>query len=283
MSFAELESQRQAMKMGVNAYCRSIGLPKSSYYNRKKQAQKVELPPAPDPIEAEVKRQCEQHPVLGYRPIHQLVKDELKVAVSNSTIYRRMKGLGLLQEPPKAKRQPKPLPPADIDPSKVGLTIGLDFTHWQKKPLCNVLEYESRYCLASLETGQETAAAAIQAVQKALAESAQLGLPITNIVVKSDQGSTFTADEFRSFLAKNACYSSYSAVGVPQGMGRLERYNRSVKEQGLARYDFEPGESSQGALDEYREYYNQRRPHQALGYLTPADVIESIKLRLVHA
>lgn len=46
--------------------------------------------------------------------------------------------------------------------------------------------------------------------------------------------------------------------------------------QSLGLYDL--GESCQVALDEYRNYYNHSRPHQALGYLAPADVIQAIKL-----
>jgi putative transposase len=147
----------------------------------------------------------------------------------------------------------------------------------------NVLEYQSRYCLASVAFREETAFTAVAAMKSALAEAATLGLPVKGITVKSDHGSTFTADEFRSFLRENSLSQSLSAVGKPQGMGRVERFNRSVKEQGLARFELEAGESAQAALDEYRAYYNGCRPHQALGYRTPLDVIESLNLKTVQS
>jgi transposase InsO family protein len=86
----------------------------------------------------------------------------------------------------------------------------------------------------------------------------------------------FTADEFRAYLRANSLSQSLSAVGKPQGMGRVERFNRSVKEQGLAGFELEVGESSQVALDEYRKYYNESRTHQALGYRTPFEVLQSL-------
>lgn len=33
---------------------------------------------------------------------------------------------------------------------QVGWTLGLDFTHWGPYRLCNVIEYQSRICLASV-------------------------------------------------------------------------------------------------------------------------------------
>ena len=114
-------------------------------------------------------------------------------------------------------------------------------------------------------------------------EFERLGLPVTGVVVKSDHGSTFTADDFRNFLRESACFPSYSAVGVPQGMGKVERLNRSLKEQGLRWFELDAETSLQDGLDEYRAYYNERRPHQALGYRTPLEVIESIKLRAVQS
>jgi transposase-like protein len=56
----------------------------------------------------------------------------LKLIISQMSVYRVMKHLGLLQAAVKAKRKPKPMPEPDLDPSQVGLMIGLDFTHWAK-------------------------------------------------------------------------------------------------------------------------------------------------------
>jgi transposase InsO family protein len=75
-------------------------------------------------------------------------------------------------------------------------------------------------------------------------------------------------------LKESQCSPSYSVVGVPQGMGRMGRLNQSVKEQGLRRYELEASHDLQEA--------NERGPHQALGYLTPLEVVKS-KLRAVQS
>ncbi len=123
--------------------------------------------------------------------------------------------------------------PAPLQLEHLGLTVGLGFTHWDRKPICDVLEYESRYCLATVVSSRETSQAATAALDMALKEARRLGLPYQGIEVKSDHGSTFTAAPFRSFLVEQTCQQTLSAVGRPQGMGRVERFNRSLKEQGL--------------------------------------------------
>ena len=52
----------------------------------------------------------------------------------------------------------------------------------------------------------------------------------------------------------------------------IERLWRSVKQEKIYRYEFETIEEVELALTEYFDYYNNRRPHQSFGYLTPAEV-----------
>jgi putative transposase len=270
MSFAELEKLRTEVGLGVNAFLRCSGVSKSTYYRRKRRGRGKRNPP-PE-LEAAIKRLCDEHPRLGYRPIH--AKLRKTQAASASTVYRVMKRLGLCQ---KQKRHASTVisAPAPLQLEQLGLTVGLDFTHWDRKPICNVLEYESRYCLATVVSERETSEAATAALDLALQEAKRLGLPYQGIEVKSDRGSTFTAAPFRAFLNEQTCQQTLSAVGRPQGMGRVERFNRSLKEQGLQPEELDPGESLQPLLDTYRSYYNHHRPHQALDYLTPLEFLRS--------
>ncbi|BDI30569.1 integrase [Capsulimonas corticalis] len=91
-------------------------------------------------------------------------------------------------------------------------------------------------------------------------------------IVNSDQGSHFTSEKFTSqFLTAGARVSM-------DGRGRYldniftERLWRSVKQEEvyLAHYET-PREARQG-LSSYLKFYNEVRPHQSLGNLTPAVV-----------
>ena len=52
----------------------------------------------------------------------------------------------------------------------------------------------------------------------------------------------------------------------------IERLWRSVKQEKLYGYSFETIEEVEMALSEYFDYYKNRRPHQSLGYITPANM-----------
>jgi transposase InsO family protein len=223
-------------------------------------------------LEREIKRLCAKHPRLGYCPIHSLVS---KASGSASSVYRIMKRLELCQPALVKRKVNRQVAALELD--KVGLTVGLDFTHGQKNPICNVIEYQSRYSLATVATGQETALTAKEALQQALQEAKRLGLPHEQLGVKRDHGSTFTATTFTEFLLKQQCQHTLSAVARPQGMGRVERYNRSLKEQGLQFEDTDEDDALQSALNRYRRYYNTQRPQQALNYQTPLQIIRHLQ------
>jgi transposase InsO family protein len=56
----------------------------------------------------------------------------------------------------------------------------------------------------------------------------------------------------------------------PQTQGKDERFHRTLKEELLNRESFVDLEAAQGRFDAWRDKYNHKRPHQALGYATPA-------------
>lgn len=166
-----MEALRQELNLGVNAFLRLSGIAKSTYCRRKRGGKaRVSLQ---ETVEGEVKRLCEEHPRLGHRPIHALLAKTHPV--SPSTVYRTMKRLELCQKPQKKKEVKSSPAPLELD--SLGLTVGLDFTHWDKKPIQGVLEYESRYCLASVVSERETSEAAKEALARALQEAKELGLP----------------------------------------------------------------------------------------------------------
>ena len=271
LNFAELERLRQDTGLGINAFLKQVGLSKSTYYRRKGHGRRQANRQAQ--IEPVVRKLCNQLPAMGHSTIAALLNRDAPKA-SESTVFRLMKRLKLLPPKPRRKRK-KAQPTAPPDQAAIGLTVGLDFTHWKGVPICNVLEYQSRFCLASIAVERETAEAARDTLRTALTTATRLGMPKTKIEIKSDHGATFTAEVFEDFIKQRGCWHTLSAVGRPQGMGRVERFNRSSKEQGLRLTDTDSREELQTELDRYRKFYNQRRPHRALGGATPRNFVRA--------
>ena len=64
---------------------------------------------------------------------------------------------------------------------------------------------------------------------------------------------------------------SHSTPGHPQTQGKLERFHRSLKEEVLKYYQFSDLKNAQLRFDEWREIYNNERPHEGIGLLCPKD------------
>ena len=88
----------------------------------------------------------------------------------------------------------------------------------------------------------------------------------------SDQGSQFTSAEFLSPLQKRGIRISMDGRGRALDNVFIERLWRSLKYELIYPGDFASGLDLFPALQSYFHFYNYQRPHQALGYQTPADL-----------
>jgi putative transposase len=95
------------------------------------------------------------------------------------------------------------------------------------------------------------------------------------LISNTDQGSQFTSEAYL-----DAVESAWVDVSM-DGRGRwldnrfIERLWRTVKHEDIYLQDYGDGLSARRGLSRWFEDYNHRRPHQALGYATPAEVYHS--------
>ena len=95
----------------------------------------------------------------------------------------------------------------------------------------------------------------------------------------SDQGSQFTSPDFLAPLKKRDISISMDGGGRALDNVFIERLWRSLKYELIYPGDFASGADLFQALDRYFRFYNHRRPHQALGYRTPADLFPHRSIR----
>jgi len=89
-------------------------------------------------------------------------------------------------------------------------------------------------------------------------------------IFNTDQGSQFTSNDWINTLKAHKISISMDGRGRYLDNIFIERLWRSVKQEKLYRYSFETIKEVELALTEYFDYYNNRRPHQSFGYITPA-------------
>jgi len=131
--------------------------------------------------------------------------------------------------------------------------------------LVAILDWFSRYVLAwSLSTTLE-AWFCVQALREALRMA-------TPQICNTDQGSQFTSAEWLTELAEAGVAISMDGRGRVFDNIFTERLWRSVKYEDVYLKDYEAVDEARQGLAEYFRFYNTARPHQALGYRTPAEV-----------
>jgi putative transposase len=88
----------------------------------------------------------------------------------------------------------------------------------------------------------------------------------------SDQGAQFTSADFLAPLKRRGIAISMDGRGRALDNVFIERLWRSLKYELIYPGDFASGADLFPALDRYFHFYNHLRPHQALGYRTPAEL-----------
>jgi len=87
----------------------------------------------------------------------------------------------------------------------------------------------------------------------------------------SDNGKCYLSSELKSFLFEKGIKPINGKPCHPQTQGKIERYHRTMKN--VIRLDnyYSPDDLIQ-VIAEFVDYYNNKRYHESLNNLTPADV-----------
>jgi transposase InsO family protein len=134
----------------------------------------------------------------------------------------------------------------------------------------NVIDDHSRVCLASRVFVHTRSPDVVRTMHRS---AAQWGYPMSFL---TDNGAIFTASKvgglaaFEAELLSLGIRSKHSRPYHPQTCGKVERFHQTMK-RFLARQD--PASSKkqlQRLLDRFVSYYNNERPHRAIGRRTPA-------------
>ena len=97
-----------------------------------------------------------------------------------------------------------------------------------------------------------------------------------------DHGPQYTGADCEALVRRWGLLHTYAPVGRPTGNAVVERFIRTMKEEVVWLRDWESAEELRAALLAWLERYNQARPHQALGWKTPA-AYRAERLNTAHA
>jgi len=214
-------------------------------------------------------RMAQENPWYGYQRIAVMCR-RAGHTITDRAAYRVMQLHGLLQ-----KRRPRD--PAlyqaarlfELLPQKPNDLWQMDVTYihipghgwWYA---VTVIDYYSRYLLACHLTHSYSAVEAACALELARAEAERMCGPLSKPpFLVTDNGPSFVARRFAAFIAER-----YSHVRIqyrtPTQLGLLERFHATLKTEEVYWRLYENPQHARACLAEFRERYNERRPHWAL-------------------
>jgi transposase InsO family protein len=88
--------------------------------------------------------------------------------------------------------------------------------------------------------------------------------------IRSDNGSEFTATKVRQWLERVGVKTLFIEPGSPWENGYIESFNGKLRDELLAREQFDTLLESKVLIERWRTHYNTVRPHSSLGYRPPA-------------
>jgi len=98
-------------------------------------------------------------------------------------------------------------------------------------------------------------------------------------VFNTDQGSQFTGEAFTGLLEQHRVRISMDGKSGYRDNIFVERLWRTVKYEEVYLKAYSNGREAKDGLEAYFHFYNTQRPHQALGYRTPAEVFSGDSAR----
>lgn len=95
--------------------------------------------------------------------------------------------------------------------------------------------------------------------------------PNCGLIVPTDQGSQYTGGNFRTIIAKYGAIHSNSRKGNTYDNAVMESFYRTIKRELIQDAHFATPEQAQKEIFKYIElYYNTKKIHSSLGYLSPS-------------
>lgn len=151
-----------------------------------------------------------------------------------------------------------------------------DITHWEladgtEVEILNAIDDHSRFLVGSVAKGVFKAADVVASFHGAASAH---GFPAELL---TDNGAVFTAVPRKGRCAMELETARlgirylHSSPYHPQTCGKVERFHQTLK-RWLAKHEAAVTiEALQGELDRFRRYYNEVRPHRAIGRRTPEE------------
>jgi len=264
---------RQHPSLSVVRQCKLLNISRSGLYYQPAEISKEDLT-----LMKLMDRQYLATPFYGARRMAAWLKNQ-GYRVNRKRIRRLMRIMGIEA----VYRRPKTSKPAPEHKVYPYLLKGIEITRpnqvWAADItyipmargflyLVSIMDWYSRYVLSWRLSNTLDAGFCVDALEEALRK----GRPD---IFNTDRGAQFTSEAFTGLLMQHGVRISMDGKGRYSDNLFIERLWRTVKYEEVYMKAYQDGKEAKIGIGDYFRFYNTERPHQALGYRTPAEVFTS--------
>jgi len=267
---------RRHPSLSVVSQCRLLGISRSGLYYRPVEVSQEDLA-----LMKMIDHQYLATPFYGARRLAAWLRKQEHM-VNRKRVRRLMQVMGLKA----IYRRPRTSQPAPGHRIYPYLLSGMEITRpdqvWAADityiPMARgflylvaIMDWRSRYVLSWRLSNTLDGDFCVEALEEALRK----GRPD---VLNTDQGAQFTGEAFTGMLERQGVRISQDGKGRYSDNLFVERLWRTVKYEEVYLKAYQDGIEAKIGIGDYFRFYNTQRPHQALGYRTPAEAYASIPM-----
>lgn len=256
-----VDEMRTEWDVSIRRACRVCLLDTSTYHYKSRR-------PGQAGLELRIREICQTRVRYGYRRVHIQLRREGWCHGQNKTrrIYREL-GLQLRNKTP--KRRVKAKLREDRRPAtRSNETWAMDFVHDQlatgrKLRVLTIVDTFSRFSPALEPRFTFRGADVVEVLERV---GRQVGFPAT---IRVDQGTEFVSRDLDLWAYQRGVTLDFSRPGKPTDNAFIEAFNSRFRAECLNAHWFMSLADAQKKLEDWRKYYNEERPHGAIGQQTP--------------
>jgi putative transposase len=256
-----VDEMRREWGVSIRRACRAVLLDRSTYHYRSRRSGQAEL-------EQRIREICQTRVRYGYRRVHVLLRRE-GWHINQKRTRRIYYELGLQLRKKTPKRRVKAKLRDDRRPAtRSNETWAMDFVHDQlatghKLRVLTIVDIFSRFSPA-LEPRLTFRGTDVVATLDRVCN--EVGFPAT---IRVDQGSEFVSRDLDLWAYQRGVTLDFSRPGKPTDNAYIEAFNGRFRAECLNAHWFLSLADAQKKVEDWRRYYNEERPHGAIGNRPP--------------
>jgi putative transposase len=219
-------------------------------------------------LRAQLRELANERKRFGYRRLFALLRQQGEPSGINR-IYRLYREEGLTVRKRRARRRAVGARAPILVEARPNARWSLDFVHDQfacgrRFRILNIVDDVTRECLAAIP---DTSISGRRVARELATLIEQRGKPA---MIVSDNGTEFTSNAMLAWAEEHNIAWHFIAPGKPMQNGFCESFNGRMRDELLNETLFFGLDHARTRITDWADDYNDRRPHSALGYLTPA-------------